>query len=110
MIATPKGGIGGFVLHVFALSEIASVGETVQAFLQGGSRVLLMIAMVLFLAYLLFFLSTVSIASAITTWHQIRRRPRQAAHPREMAPVTAAEDQPYQELPAHGRHALKVKG
>ena len=92
------------------LTQAATVGESLQTFLQGGSRVLLMIAMVLFLAYLLFFLSTVSIASAITTWHQIRRRPRQAAHPREMAPVTAAEDQPYQELPARGRHALKVKG
>ncbi|WP_431696153.1 hypothetical protein [Kocuria rhizophila] len=92
------------------LSQAATVGESLQTFLQGGSRVLLMIAMALFLAYMIFFLATVSIASAITTWHQLRRHPRQVAHPRAMAPVVPAEELAHQQLPAHGRHALHSGG
>ena len=92
------------------LTQAATVGESLQAFLQGGSRVLLMIAMALFLAYMIFFLATVSIASAVTTWHQLRRHPRQAAHPRAMAPVVPAEELAHQQLPAHGRRAVHHGG
>ncbi|MCT1957280.1 hypothetical protein [Kocuria rhizophila] len=92
------------------LSQAASVGESLQTFLQAGSRVLLMIAMALFLAYMTFFLATVSIASAITTWHQIRRHPRQAAHPRAMAPVLPAGELRHQQLPTGGRHTLRTGG
>lgn len=97
-------------VHILSLSDNASAGEFLQVFLQGGSRVLLMIAMALFLAYALFFLSTVSIASAITTWHQFRRRPRQAAHPRAMAPITPAAEVPHQEIAVRGRHAVRREG
>ncbi|MDO4918357.1 hypothetical protein [Kocuria sp.] len=97
-------------MPVHVLSHAASTGEFLQIFLQGGSRMLLMIAMALFLAYLLFFLGTVSIASAITTWHQIRRRPRQAAHPRAMAPITPEAELPHQEIPGRGRHTVRAEG
>lgn len=95
-------------VHILSLSDTASAGELLQVFLQGGSRVLLMIAMALFLAYALFFLSTVSIASAITTWHQIRRHPRQALHSRAMAPAVPAEELRQQQLPTGGRHTLRT--
>ena len=104
-------------MNVFVMSKIGAVEAPLQAALQHSSRVLLMIAMALFLAYLLFLLSTVSIASAITTWHQIRRRPRQADQPRELAPATRAQElphhaaeQPSHDVPSHGRHAVKVRG
>lgn len=96
-------------MHVFTLISSAPLYESLQGFLQGGSRVLLMIAMALFLAYMLFFLSTMSIASAITTWHHVRRRPRQAAHPRAMAPVVPAQEVHHQQVPRHGRHALRTE-
>lgn len=90
------------------LSQSASIGESLQTFLQGGSRTLLMIAMALFLAYMIFFLATVSIASAITTWHHIRRHPRQALHSRAMAPAVPAEELRQQQLPTGGRHTLRT--
>lgn len=90
------------------LSQSASIGESLQTFLQGGSRTLLMIAMALFLAYMIFFLATVSIASAITTWHQIRRHPPQALHSRAMAPAVPAEELRQQQLPTGGRHTLRT--
>lgn len=49
---------GEFMMHVHMTSGTANVGEALQMFLQGGSRVLLMIAMALFLAYMIFFLAT----------------------------------------------------
>lgn len=49
-----------------------SVAESTQSLLQSGSRVLLMIAMALFLAYLLFMLSAVTISSAITKVNALR--------------------------------------
>ena len=99
---------GEFMMHVHMTSGTANVGEALQMFLQGGSRVLLMIAMALFLAYMIFFLATVSIASAITTWHHIRRHPRQALHSRAMAPAVPAEELRQQQLPTGGRHTLRT--
>ena len=60
------------IFFVMPMSTI-SVAESAQSFLQSGSRVLLMIAMALFLAYLLFMLSAVTISGAITKVNALRR-------------------------------------
>lgn len=64
----------------------ASAAESAQSVLQSGSRLLLMIAMALFLAYLLFLLCTVTISSAVTTWHALRA----AIHSRKHANAAAS--------------------
>lgn len=84
----------------------ASVAESAQSVLQSGSRLLLMIAMALFLAYVLFLLCTVAASSAITTWHALRiaaRARRQAGTSR--LPSGAG----YRGGPVHaGKHAMSA--
>lgn len=61
------------LIHFGMPMNAASVAESAQSLLQSGSRVLLMIAMTLFLAYLLFLLSAVTISSALTKVEALRR-------------------------------------
>lgn len=61
------------------LNNVGSVSETAQSILQSGGRILLMIAMVLFLAYMLFMLCAVTLSSAYTTWHTLRQHSRRAS-------------------------------
>ncbi len=70
------------------LNTVASVSETAQSILQSGGRLLLMIAMVLFLAYMLFMLCAVTLSSAYTTWHTLRQHSRSAS----AAAITGGSD------------------
>ena len=61
------------------LNSATSISEYTQSILHSGGRLLLMIAMALFLAYVLFMLCAVSISSAFTTWQSLRQHPRSGA-------------------------------
>ena len=58
------------------LNGVAGMPEYTHSILQSGGRLMLMIAMALFLAYMLFMLCAVTISSAFTTWVSIRQHPR----------------------------------
>ncbi len=61
------------------LNSATSISEYTQSILHSGGRLLLMIAMALFLAYVLFMLCAVSISSAFTTWQSLRQHSRSGA-------------------------------
>ena len=61
------------------LNGVGGMPEYTQSILQSGGRLLLMIAMALFLAYVLFMLCAVTISSAFTTWVSLRQHPRSGA-------------------------------
>lgn len=61
------------------LNSATSISEYTQSILHSGGRLLLMIAMALFLAYVLFMLCAVSISSAFTTWMSLRQHTRSGA-------------------------------
>ncbi len=65
-----------FIALSTPLISVASISESAQSILQSGGRLLLMIAMVLFLAYMLFMLCAVTISSAFTTWQTLRQYSR----------------------------------
>lgn len=57
------------------LNGVGSMPEYTHSILQSGGRLLLMIAMALFLAYMLFMVCAVAISSAFTTWTSLRQHP-----------------------------------
>lgn len=67
-------------VHIVMSTSAAPFAASAQSFLQEGSRLLLMLAMALFMAYLLFLLCAVVISSAAT---RIRNR-----HQNEGLPAT----------------------
>lgn len=84
----------------------ASAAESAQSVLQSGSRLLLMIAMALFLAYLLFLLCTVTISSAVTTWHALREAIR--SRKQASAASSAAAGSRGSHAVRAGKHALSA--
>ena len=97
-------------MHVALAQSTSATAHTIQGALQSGSRILLMIAMALFLAYVLFFLSTVSIASALTMWHSIhRRQPQAEAAPTEVTrSLPRSADRSRERTGSHGRHVAEA--